>query len=51
MKALAHAMTRAEGVTADTNRLLDAIAPHDRSGVFAEVRAARTGDWFPGPEL
>jgi tetratricopeptide (TPR) repeat protein len=39
--ARAGAVTRAAGVTADTNRLLDAIAPHDRSGVFAEVRAAQ----------
>lgn len=28
-------------VTADTKRLLDAIARHDRSGILAEVRAAQ----------
>jgi tetratricopeptide (TPR) repeat protein len=37
----ADAITTAEGVVADTRRLLDAIAARDRSGVLAEVRAAR----------
>ena len=35
------AVTSAAGVAADTRRLLDAIASHDRSGVLAEVRAAQ----------
>ena len=39
--ARAHAVTSAAGVTADTRRLLDQIASHDRSGIFAEVRAAQ----------
>ncbi len=39
--ARAHAVTSAAGVAADTRRLLDGIASHDRSGVLAEVRAAQ----------
>jgi len=39
--ARAHAVTSAAGVAADTRRLLDAIASHDRSGVLAKVRAAQ----------
>ena len=39
--ARAHAVTGAAGVAADTRRLLDEIASHDRSGVLAEVRAAQ----------
>jgi tetratricopeptide (TPR) repeat protein len=37
----ASAVTSAPGVAADTNRLLDAIASHDQSGVLAEVRATQ----------
>lgn len=29
------------GLAADTDRLLDAIAPHDRIGILAEARADR----------
>ena len=36
----ADAVTVAAGVAADTRRLLDQIARHDRSAVLAEVRAA-----------
>ena len=36
----AHAITSAAGVAADTRRLLDGIASHDRSGILAESRAA-----------
>ncbi len=39
--ALADAVTRAAGVAADTRRLLDQIASHDRSGILPEVRAAQ----------
>jgi tetratricopeptide (TPR) repeat protein len=39
--ALAHAVTDAAGVAADTRRLLDRIARHDRSGILAGVRAAQ----------
>ena len=39
--ARAPAMTSAAGVAADTRRLLDVIASHDRSGVLAGVRAAQ----------
>ena len=39
--AQAHAVTDAAGVAADTRRLLDQIARHDRSGILAEVRAAQ----------
>ncbi len=35
------AVTSAAGVAADTRRLLDVIASHDRSGVLAGVRAGR----------
>jgi hypothetical protein len=37
---LARAVTSAAGVAADTRRLLDKIACHDRSGILAGVRAA-----------
>ena len=37
----AYAVTDAPGVAADTRRLLDAVASHDRSGALAEVRAAQ----------
>jgi hypothetical protein len=39
--ALAHAVTDAAGVTADTRRLLDKIACHDPSGILAGIRAAQ----------
>jgi tetratricopeptide (TPR) repeat protein len=39
--ARAQAVTRAAGVTADTQRLLDKIAVHDPSGILADVRAAQ----------
>ena len=35
------AVTGAAGVTADTRRLLDAIAAHDQTGILAEARAAQ----------
>jgi tetratricopeptide (TPR) repeat protein len=35
------AVTSAAGVAADTRRLLEQIACHDRSGILAEVRAAQ----------
>ena len=38
--ARADAVTGAAGVAADTRRLLDQIACHDRSGILAQVRAA-----------
>jgi tetratricopeptide (TPR) repeat protein len=42
-QAFAHAriVTTAPGIAADTRRLLDAIAAHDRSGILAEARAAQ----------
>jgi hypothetical protein len=39
--ARAQTVTSAAGVAADTRRLLNVIASHDRSGVLAEVRAAQ----------
>ena len=39
--AQAQAVTTAAGVTADTRRLLDTIAGHDRFGILAEIRAAQ----------
>ena len=39
--ARADTVTRAAGVVADTHRVLDAIASHDRTGLLAEVRAAQ----------
>lgn len=33
--------TSAAGVAADTDRLLDVIASHDRTGILAEARADR----------
>ena len=39
--ARARAVTSAAGVAADTSRLLDKIACHDRSGILAEVRTAQ----------
>ena len=39
--ARAHAIISAAGVAADTRRLLDAIASHDRSGILAGVLAAQ----------
>ena len=39
--ARARAVTSAAGVAADTRRLLDKIAGHDRSGILAEVRTAQ----------
>jgi hypothetical protein len=33
--------TSAAGVAADTGRLLDVIASHDRTGILAEARADR----------
>jgi len=39
-RARARADTSAEGVTADTDRLLGMITAHDRAGVLAGVRAA-----------
>jgi hypothetical protein len=36
-----HAVTDSASVTPDTRRLLAQIAGHDRSGILAEVRAAR----------
>jgi tetratricopeptide (TPR) repeat protein len=39
--ARAHSVTSAAGVTADTQRLLDAIVSYDRSGVLAGVRAGQ----------
>lgn len=39
--ARAHAVTSAAGLAADTRRLFDGIASHDRSGILAEVRAAQ----------
>jgi tetratricopeptide (TPR) repeat protein len=41
--AQAYAVTSAAGVAADTRRLLDVIASHDRSGILAKVRAAAHG--------
>ena len=37
----ARAVTSAAGVAADTRRLLDKIACHDRSGILAEIRTAQ----------
>jgi len=37
--AQGHAVTSGVGVAADTRRLLDKIACHDRSGILAEIRA------------
>jgi len=45
----AHAVTSAAGVAADTRRLLDVIASHDRSGVLAKVFAAQGRPPQPGP--
>ena len=39
--ARARTVTSAAGVAADTRRLLDQIAGHDRSGILADVRAAQ----------
>jgi len=39
--ARADALTSAAGVAADTRRLLDQIAGHDRSGVLREIRAVQ----------
>jgi tetratricopeptide (TPR) repeat protein len=39
--ARADTVTKAEGVVADTHRLLDRIAAHDRTGLLAEVRAGQ----------
>ena len=38
--AQAHAVTSAAGVAADTRRLLDGMASHDRSGILAVVSCA-----------
>ena len=34
-------MTAAEGVTAETQRLLDLVVSHDTTGVLAGIRAAQ----------
>ena len=41
--ALAHTVTDAAGVVADSRRLLSQVARHDRSGILSKVRAA----WYP----
>jgi tetratricopeptide (TPR) repeat protein len=41
--ARAHTITRAPGVVADTQRLLQLIASHDAAGIFAELHTAAGG--------
>ena len=47
--AYAHDVTSAEGVAADTGRLLTAIASHDRAGVLAEIRIGSLTGADAGP--